>query len=80
MERELLLAVKDKNYNKQRVDSEIEVMKKLLPYIEAYSTFKENNEVFDLHNHKLIKSNNKLKDFFELRLQDNSRYYIICKN
>jgi hypothetical protein len=80
MERELLLAVKDKNYNKERVENEIEVMKKLLPYIEAYSTFKENNEILDLHTHKLIKNNIQLKDFFESGVQDHSRYHIICKN
>jgi hypothetical protein len=46
MERELLLAVKDKDYSIQRVENEIEVVKKILPFIESCDTFCRNNEVF----------------------------------
>ena len=80
MERELLLAVKDKNFSQQRVDREIEVMKKMLPFIESYDTFKINSEVFDIHEHKIIKSNHRMKDLFDLGTENNSRYYIISKN
>ncbi|CAN5194307.1 hypothetical protein BH11BAC6_BH11BAC6_05680 [soil metagenome] len=80
MERELLLAVKDKNYSKQRVECEIEAVKRVLPYIESYHTFCANNEVFDTHNHKLVTRNHKLKDLFETGVENSSKYYVICKN
>lgn len=39
MERELLLPVKYRNYNKEKVKNEIEAMKKILPYLESFSSF-----------------------------------------
>jgi len=80
MERELLLAVKDKHYSKQRVESEIEVVKKILPFIESCSTFCKNNEVFDSRNHRLVKNSNRLREVFDSGTDKNTRYYIICKN
>ena len=80
MERELLLAVKDKHYSKQRVENEIEVVKKILPYIESCNTFCKNNEVFDSRKHKLVKNSSKLREFFDAGVDNNRRYYVICKN
>lgn len=80
MERELLLAVKDKHYSKERVDNEIEVVKKILPYIESCNTFCANNEVFDNRSHKLIKNSNRLKELFTAGTDNSTRYYVICKN
>jgi hypothetical protein len=76
----LLLAVKDKHYSKQRVENEIEVVKRILPYIESCNTFCNNNEVFDAYNRRLIKSRHKLKEVFDSGAEKNMRYYIISKN
>jgi ABC-type uncharacterized transport system substrate-binding protein len=80
MERELLLAVKDKHYSSQRVENEIEVVKKILPYIESCNTFCKNNEVFDSHRQKLVKNAARLREIFETGLSNTNRYFIICKN
>jgi hypothetical protein len=80
MERELLLAVKDKDYSIQRVENEIEVVKKILPFIESCDAFYRNNEVFDSRNHKLVSSRSKLRVVFELGADKNTRYFIISKN
>jgi hypothetical protein len=48
MERELILPVKDSNYDKKKLENEIETMKKLLPYIESFNTFVANNDIFDI--------------------------------
>jgi len=80
MERELLLAVKNKDYSKQRVDSEIEVVKKILPYIESCNTFCKNNEVFDNRHHKLVKNSSKLREVFDSGADNTTRYFVICKN
>lgn len=80
MERELLLAVKDKHYSRQRVENEIEVVKKILPYIESCHTFCQNNEVFDTQKQRIVKSPNKLREVFDAGTDNSSRYYIICKN
>jgi hypothetical protein len=80
MERELLLAVKDKHYSKQRVENEIEVVRKILPYIESCNTFCKNNEVFDSRHHKLVKNNSKLREVFDSGTDNTTRYFVICKN
>ena len=80
MERELLLAVKDKDYSIQRVENEIEVVKKILPFIESCDTFCRNNEVFDGRNHKLVSNKSKLRTVFESGADKNTRYFIISKN
>ena len=80
MERELLLAVKDKDYSIQRVENEIEVVKKILPFIESCDTFCRNNEVFDSRNHKLVSNKSKLRAVFGSGADKNARYFIICKN
>ena len=80
MERELLLAVKDKDYSIQRVENEIEVVKKILPFIESCDTFCRNNEVFDSRNHKLVSNKSKLRTVFGSGADKNTRYFIICKN
>ena len=80
MERELLLAVKDKHYSKQRVENEIEVVKKVLPYIESCHTFCKNNEVFDIQKHRLVKNSTKLREVFDTGLGNTTLYYIVCKN
>jgi hypothetical protein len=80
MERELLLAVKDRDYSMQRVENEIEVVKRILPFIESCDTFCRNNDVFDNRKHKLVSNRSKLRTFFGSGAANNTRYFIICKN
>lgn len=80
MERELLLAVKDKDYSARRVEKEIEVVKKALPFIESCDTFCRNNDVFDTQKHKLVSNKSKLKIVFDSGLEKSTRYFIVCRN
>ena len=80
MERELILHMKEGNYDRKKLDMEIETMKKLLPYIESYSTFEVSNDIFDNRDHKLITGSNKIKDAFEEGLDFTTKYYVFCKN
>ena len=80
MERELILHVKDSNYDRKKLDMEIETVKKLLPYIESYNTFKVSNDIFDIRDHKMIIRNNKIRDVFEEGLDCTTKYYVFCKN
>ena len=80
MERELILPVKDANYDRRKVEMEIETMKKLLPYIESFNTFLANNEIFDIHNHKLVTRSAKIRNAFEEGIDATTKYYIFCKN
>jgi hypothetical protein len=80
MERELILPVKDSNYDKRKVENEIETMKKLLPFIESFKAFFINNDVFDIRSHKLIKKYNRIRDAFAEGLERTTKYYVFCKN
>lgn len=80
MERELILPVKDSNYDKRKLENEIETMKKLLPYIESFNTFLANNDIFDIRNHTLVTKSNKIKNAFEEGLEATTKYYVFCKN
>ncbi|HXL58605.1 MAG TPA: hypothetical protein VN958_20225 [Chitinophagaceae bacterium] len=80
MERELILPVKDSNYDKKKVENEIEMMKKLLPYIESFKSFFINNDVFDIRSHKLVTKYNRIRDAFDEGLESLIKYYVFCKN
>jgi len=80
MERELILPVKDSNYDKKKLENEIETMKKLLPYIESFNTFIANNDIFDIRNHKLVTRSNRIRNAFEEGLDSTTKYYVFCKN
>jgi len=72
--------VKDSNYDKNKVEGEIEIMKKLLPYIESFKTFFLNNDIFDIHTHKLITKSSKIKSVYEDGFEKTTRYYVFSKN
>ena len=80
MERELILPVKDSNYDKKKLENEIETMKKLLPYIESFNTFVANNDIFDIRNHKLVTRSSKIRTAFEEGLESTTKYYVFCRN
>ena len=80
MEREVILTVKDSNYDRKKLEMEIETMKKLLPYIESFSAFAANNDIFDIRSNKLITRSNKIRSAFEEGLDWTGKYYVFCKN
>ena len=80
MERELILHVKDSNYDRKKLDMEIETMKKLLPYIESYNTFEASNDIFDIRSHKLMTRSSKIRNAFEEGLDCTTGYYVFCRN
>lgn len=80
MERELILCVKDKNYDREMVAIEIETMKRLLPYIESYLAFKESNDIFDIRDHRLITRSNVIRNVFKEGFGRTTKYYVFCKN
>lgn len=80
MRRELILCLKDSNYDKRKAELEIETMKKLLPYIESYNTFEASNDIFDIHDHKLLTKSRKIIIALEEGFACTTKYYILCRN
>jgi hypothetical protein len=80
MERELLLAVKSKEYSNKKIDVEINNIKRLLPFIESFSAFLLNSEVMDLSKHTFVTKTSRLKSIFEEGTDAKSYYFVICKN
>ena len=80
MERELILHMKDCNYDKAKLDMEIETMEKLLPYIESFQTFEVSNDIFGIRDHKLITGSDKTRNVFKEGLDCTTKYYVFCKN
>lgn len=80
MERELLLAVKTDENSKRKINVEISTIKRFLPFVESFSAFLLNYEVFDLKKHSEITRTNKLKSIFEEGTDANPYYFVVCKN
>jgi len=80
MERELLLALKTDQNNSKKINGEINTIKRFLPFIESFSAFLLNYEVFDLKKHNEITKTSKLQGIFEHGTQANPYYYVVCKN
>lgn len=80
MQRELIIPVKSQDYDQEKVKLEINLVKKMLPYLESFYSFVVNNELFDLSNHKRIKRSHLLKDIFTNGTANKQMCFIICKN
>jgi hypothetical protein len=80
MKRELILCLKDGNYDRKKAEMEIEMMKKFLPYIESYNTFEASNDIFDMHDHKLLTRSHKIIIALEEGLVCTTKYYVFCRN
>jgi len=78
MERELLLALKTNQRN--NINVEVNTIKRFLPFIESFSAFLLNYEVFDLKKHSEITKTGKLKGIFEKGIEGEHYYYLVCKN
>lgn len=80
MERELLLAVHGDDHNNNKIQNEIEQIKKILPLIESVDVLIQNNDVFDIRYSKEIKSSRRLKKIFTDPENTGRNYIVICKN
>jgi len=80
MERELLLTVKGDSYNEKKINTEINTIKRFLPFIESFSSFLLNCEVLDLTKHSVVTKTSKLKNIYEEGADAKSYYFVVCKN
>lgn len=80
MERELILALKKNAGNKERLNAEISIFKKILPVIESFHSFQRSFDFFDLHHNKSVRNLQKQNKIFQAGLENSTRYLAICKN
>jgi len=80
MERELLLTVKNSESNTRKINVEINTIKRFLPFVESFSAFLLNYEVFDLKKRNEITKTNRLKNIFETGSTSNPYHFVVCKN
>ena len=75
-----MIRLKNVNYDKIKMEGEIETIKKILPSIESFNTFFANNDVFNMHTRRQVKKNNKLKRSFDNGMENTTRYLIFSRN
>ncbi len=80
MERELIISLNNKSYDKKKINAEIEEIKKMLPYIESFKGFAQNNEIFDICNRRIIKRRHKLMNIYSEGTGKNVFCFVLCKN
>lgn len=80
MERELFLPMKEISFTKERVNAEISVFKKILPFIESFQSFGATHEIFDLQKHRKIKRKKGKLNIYTIGFEQSNRYFAICKN
>ena len=73
-----MLALKTNQRN--NINVEVNTIKRFLPFIESFSAFLLNYEVFDLKKHSEITKTGKLKGIFEKGIEGEHYYYLVCKN
>lgn len=80
MERELFLPMKEISFTRERVNAEISVFKKILPFIESFQSFGSTHEIFDLQNYRKLKSHKRKLNIYNTGFEQSKRYFAICKN
>lgn len=80
MERELILSLKRNTGNRERLNAEISVFKKILPAVESFQTFQCTHEFFDLKKSSIITNARKQLNMYHSGLEAATRYFAICKN
>jgi len=80
MKRDIVLAIKDKNYNTKKVAKEMSTISKMLPYIESFRAFCENNEVLDIRKRTRISNFFKLSEVYSSGMMTGVSLYIVNKN
>jgi len=80
MERQVVLAGKNRHYNQKKVDNEIITINKLLPFIESFKAFHDNNEVFDVSKKCVVRSRRRLFKLYRYGCNDSPFLYMLSKN
>lgn len=80
MERELIFPIKENGFDEKQMREEIEFLKKLLPAIESFDSFKLNTDVFGRKSLKQIKKSKTLLSVFNEGLETSPDYYFFSKN
>lgn len=80
MERELILPVKSSGFDEEQMREEIDFLKRLLPAIESFESFKLNTDVFERRSLQLIKQDKTLLSVFKEGLESSPDYYFLSKN
>jgi ABC-type uncharacterized transport system substrate-binding protein len=80
MERQVVLTIRNKNYNRKKVNNEIRVISKMLSNVESFKTFCNSSEAFDGDSHTIITNRTKLHDLYAYGADDKAFVYIVYKN
>jgi ABC-type uncharacterized transport system substrate-binding protein len=80
MERELILTMKETYRCNKKMNAEIEHIKKMLPEIESFETFRQSNEVFDLSKERVIKKKWRLQEVYEKGVDRNVFLFVFNRN
>ena len=80
MERELILTMKEKYRSNKKVNAEIKHIKKMLPELESFETFRQSNEIFDLSKEMVIRKWYKLFEVYEKGIDKKIFTFVFNKN
>ena len=80
MERNIVLAIKSKHRNNKKVAKEMSTISKMLPYIESFRAFCENNEVLDVRKRAKVSNYIRLSQIFSCGMMTGVSLYIVNKN
>ena len=80
MERELIISPDFAGKNSNKLNSEIENIKKIFPAIESFETFKTSYEVFNFKKRKQVKAIFRLKQIFKKGYTKENPYIPVCLN
>lgn len=80
MERELILPVKSGGFDEEQMREEIHFLKKLLPSVESFESFKLNMDIFERRSLRLIKKDKTLLAVFKEGMEASPDYYFLSKN
>jgi len=80
MERQIVLATKEKFFSRKEVKKEIFVINKMLPYVESFKAFCDSHEVLDSDKRRAITNHNKLSEIYKHGINSNAFIYVVGKN
>jgi hypothetical protein len=80
MERELIISPDFAGKHRNKINREIENIKKIFPDVESFATFKTCYEVFNFKKRKQVKENFRLKQIFKKGYTKGSAYIPLCLN
>lgn len=80
MERELIIPINIGDFDVHKFNLEIDLIKRMIPFLESFYSFAISNEVFDINRHKLVVRKRLLKHFFYNGVNKKKMFFSICKN